>query len=323
MTKIILATVLTICTLIDANAQVFGGSKPKEFDVQIKNLTRQMVKSFNEEGKTQIAIMEFPDVNGTVTELGKLIPEELTTKLFKTGKFQVIERQLLNKVLQEQKLGTSGLLDASSAAQIGKLLGVDAIVTGTITDRGDAIRLNARMIETDQANVFAVASVSIIREDHLITMLGKEISKPSEGSNSTSNSSSNNEVSGKALAKGSIGDIKLEIMSVKLTASKQAIVEVIFTNKSNNDIEFRPLASDLRVTKLYDNLGQEYICKNVAIGSKNNYSYLKHLLISKVPTKAAFKFEDIDPNAESISLLKIAINDKNSFAEFRKLKFSR
>jgi curli biogenesis system outer membrane secretion channel CsgG len=43
-----------------------------------------------------------------------------------TRRFEVVERQLLNKVLEEQNLGMTGILDESSAARIGKNLGVDA-----------------------------------------------------------------------------------------------------------------------------------------------------------------------------------------------------
>ncbi len=133
----------------------------QSIDVQLDNLTNQMIKSLAQEKKSKIAIMAFPDLNGNVSNLGKFIPEELTTRLFMTRRFEVVERSLLNKLLEEQKLGMSGLVDAGSAAEIGKMLGVDAIVTGTITDMGNMIRINARIIATETAGVFAVSSVSI------------------------------------------------------------------------------------------------------------------------------------------------------------------
>ena len=56
----------------------------------------------------------------------------LTTALVKAGKFNVIERQELDKVLDEQKLGASGLVIAESAPKVGKLLGVELLVIGSI-----------------------------------------------------------------------------------------------------------------------------------------------------------------------------------------------
>ncbi|MBI4689374.1 MAG: curli production assembly protein CsgG [Nitrospirae bacterium] len=65
--------------------------------------------------------------------LGKGISDMVVTQLVKDGTFSVIERNKLDKVLSEQKLGASGLVDASTAAQIGKILGVQAVITGSVT----------------------------------------------------------------------------------------------------------------------------------------------------------------------------------------------
>lgn len=50
-----------------------------------------------------------------------------------TDVFTLIERNRLAQVLQEQRLAQSGLLDQAQAAQVGKILGVDAIVVGTVS----------------------------------------------------------------------------------------------------------------------------------------------------------------------------------------------
>lgn len=65
--------------------------------------------------------------------LGEAAADELVTQLFKTGKFSVIEREQLEAILSEQDLGQSGRVNASTAAQIGAILGVQVILTGSIT----------------------------------------------------------------------------------------------------------------------------------------------------------------------------------------------
>lgn len=47
--------------------------------------------------------------------------------------FDVVERSQLDKVLNEQKFGTTGLMDDSQAAQIGQVLGVDVIISGSVS----------------------------------------------------------------------------------------------------------------------------------------------------------------------------------------------
>lgn len=74
---------------------------------------------------------------GTNVDIGKGITNLLVTDLVKDGTYSIIERAALDKVLSEQNFSNSNRADASSAAKIGKLLGVDAIVVGAITEFGN------------------------------------------------------------------------------------------------------------------------------------------------------------------------------------------
>jgi curli biogenesis system outer membrane secretion channel CsgG len=60
----------------------------------------------------------------------------------KTGRFEVVERALLQKILEEQKLSMTGVIDKSSASQIGKVLGVKAIITGSVLKFKKTIEIN-------------------------------------------------------------------------------------------------------------------------------------------------------------------------------------
>lgn len=89
--------------------------------------------------KKRIAVLDFEDKSGHNyhwENIGTGMAEMLTTALFKTGKFIVIERAQLEKVMQEQQLGASGAVTPGTAAQLGKLIGVGFIVTGAVTEFG-------------------------------------------------------------------------------------------------------------------------------------------------------------------------------------------
>jgi len=58
------------------------------------------------------------------------------TELVQSGRFRVIERSRLDALLQEKNLALSGALDASTAVEAGRLLGVDYLLTGAITEYG-------------------------------------------------------------------------------------------------------------------------------------------------------------------------------------------
>jgi len=68
--------------------------------------------------------------------LGQGASDILTTELVKTGKFSVMEREQLASIIKEQDLGASGRFDASTAARIGKIIGVEYIITGAVTEYG-------------------------------------------------------------------------------------------------------------------------------------------------------------------------------------------
>jgi curli biogenesis system outer membrane secretion channel CsgG len=64
----------------------------------------------------------------------KAVNEILVNKLVDGGHFAVIERTKLDQVIQEQNLGQTGRIDTSSAAKIGRVLGVQTIIIGSVTE---------------------------------------------------------------------------------------------------------------------------------------------------------------------------------------------
>jgi curli biogenesis system outer membrane secretion channel CsgG len=145
--------------------------------------------------RPRIAVMDFDyatvqtvsaSVFGTNVDVGKGIVDLLVTGLVKDGSYSVIERKALDKILAEQNFSNSNRADTNSAAKIGKILGVDAIVVGSITEFGNEtkhtglgggggnwhgiglgnvgrsnskanVAITARIIDTDTAEILGVA----------------------------------------------------------------------------------------------------------------------------------------------------------------------
>ena len=96
--------------------------------------------------KKRIAIMDFDyatvhstsaAIFGQDIDIGKGVADLLVTNLVKDGSYSVIERKALDKILAEQNFSNSDRANPASAARIGKLLGVDAILVGSITQFGN------------------------------------------------------------------------------------------------------------------------------------------------------------------------------------------
>lgn len=84
-----------------------------------------------------IAVLPFKDKTASSPikgDVGSMAVDQLTTLLVNTDRFSVIERERLDAVLAEQGLAGKGIVDAATAAQLGRVLGVDLIFTGAVTN---------------------------------------------------------------------------------------------------------------------------------------------------------------------------------------------
>jgi outer membrane protein OmpA-like peptidoglycan-associated protein/curli biogenesis system outer membrane secretion channel CsgG len=114
---------------VESGAQSSAGRKPR---VAVLDFDYATVQS------TSAAMF------GNDVDVGKGISNLLVTDLVKSGSYSVIERSALDKVLAEQNFSNSNRADPTTAARIGKILGVDYIILGSITQFGN---------ETNKQNV--------------------------------------------------------------------------------------------------------------------------------------------------------------------------
>ncbi|MGU7665162.1 CsgG/HfaB family protein, partial [Escherichia coli] len=92
--------------------------------------------------------LPFQAVGGKGSSGGRIIAERLIGPLAATEGLEVVERTLLDGVMKEQRLQVSGVVDQHSLKELGRVLGVDAIVTGTaITLKDDRVEIVARLID--------------------------------------------------------------------------------------------------------------------------------------------------------------------------------
>ena len=123
---------------------------------------------------------------GSDVDIGKGIADLLVKHLVKDGTYSVIERKAMDKILAEQNFSNSDRANPNSAAKLGKLLGVDAIIVGSITQFGNdnkntkvggggggfggfgvggfskksskaVVGVDARIVDIDTAEILAVA----------------------------------------------------------------------------------------------------------------------------------------------------------------------
>ena len=117
----------------------------------------------------KIAVMGF-DKRGQseIHDAGKTVADWITTSLNKTKVFEVYDRLSLDKLLSEYELGHSGLLDEKTIAKIGKIHGVQAVVTGSVIELNNAVSVTTKLIDTETAKIIDSANIKVNSFDNVV-----------------------------------------------------------------------------------------------------------------------------------------------------------
>jgi len=110
-----------------------------------------------------VAVLYFQNLSGSeeLDPLQKGLAQMLITDLSKARDLQVVERLKLQTLLEELELGTTGVVDASSAPRVGKLIGARKLVKGGFTDlTEDDLRIDASLAETATTEISQVEEVT-------------------------------------------------------------------------------------------------------------------------------------------------------------------
>jgi len=290
-----LTTVLSLSAvlLFSANVTCAQASLTQQLD----ELNRQIAAKVTAKNKTTIAVVEFADLEGNVTNFGRFISEELITRLYETQKFKVIERQLLNQVIKEQKLTLSGIVDPGSAKQLGRVLGVEAIVSGSISDLRKTVRVNARLISTETGEIFAVAAAEFAKDQTVEELMGSRDQQP----NSSTRDSSSSRRPAKQTVKASLYTFDLD--DCRLSGSTIVCDLTITNNDADRMFSYNNLVGG---AGLVDNLGGTYGATSLRIANRNGYD--DAIIVSNVPTKSRVIFDNVSPEATKIVSLKMQFN---------------
>jgi TolB-like protein len=295
----------------------------------VSELSQQIAGKMPAKQKTTVAVVEFTDLQGNVTDFGRFLAEELVTRLGNLEKFKVIERQLLTKIIAEQKLSLTGVVDPASAKQLGKILGVDAIVSGTVTNLAQSVRVNARLISTETGEVFATAAADIFKDESVTGLLSAgNGANPPARSTPQQQSAPNN----KNTRKITVRDFSFELESCRLSGGG-VVCSLIITNDGPGDreVSFSAMSQGPQMSRMFDEFGGEYVVKKAEFGSQaTNAAYysVSNLLVSQVPVKVRLIFENVNPDAKSVTLLRVAFewqdsNRLNLNADFRGIPITK
>lgn len=153
-----------ISTALNGNSNATGSSSG--FVAQFDDFAQKLLQEPKKGIKASYAFLDFStDNKNSLVE--KYITDALTESVFNTGKVKIIERDNLEKIINEQKFQASGLVDESQAANIGNIAGVEYVCYGTIKEIDNGYTINARVVDVETGEICAMSRTNVTKDSYL------------------------------------------------------------------------------------------------------------------------------------------------------------
>jgi TolB-like protein len=269
------------------------------YENEIENLSTVMTVNIASAGKKIVAVVDFTDLQGNVTELGRFLAEEFSIAMAGADKgFMVVDRTHLKSIIEEHKLSSTGLIDPQTARKLGKIAGVEALITGTITPFGDSIRLAVKVLDTETAKMISASSGNIAKTQAIEELLARGIEVGTRATGSPSVISSTRVSGAKTVeAEGFI----FRPVSCK-RSGERVVCTISFINKGDEERELRVCSRTKSRSYLYDNLGNQYpvvvqIGHRMAKLERGTSFGLEQKFISQLPVNVKFIADGVESDA--------------------------
>jgi len=191
MNKVIILILFVGSCFVDAQEGkvVTAGFKSQKVQAEAKKkadvygtIADELLKNCEGADKV-IAVARFSYSDGRDSMDGGVVAERITTELVKVKRIKVIERKEIERVFQELKLQRSGAIDSDSVKEIGKLLGADWVVVGTLTELPDKqVELNARIVGVESGEIINATNAQLKKDwlDKYRKLLAEKIKNPKD-----------------------------------------------------------------------------------------------------------------------------------------------
>lgn len=143
----------------------------KRLYITIAVLFFWMLSAMADEGKLRIAVFD-PISSGVFIDDGTkvAIREIISSTIVNTGKHDIVERSLLEKVMEEQQFSNSGVVNDNQIIEIGKLAGANKVVVFVVALTGGRNMLSLKMIDVKTASIER-QKVKVIAQGELINVV--------------------------------------------------------------------------------------------------------------------------------------------------------
>lgn len=148
----------------------------KDLNTEVSVLSGKLSKKLVEQNIKKVASVDFVDLQGRTSELGKYLAEQLSVEMVNEDGISVVDRANINSILVEHKLTLTGLVEPKNAKKLGKFAGVEAILFGTVTILDGSIMLTVKAISTETAQIIAAGKATFKKTRELQALAARPAS---------------------------------------------------------------------------------------------------------------------------------------------------
>src|ERR1019366_1370104 len=169
-------TVKLIGVLLTCWFGTVGAVPAQTLDQEMSGLADKLNKALVAKGCKNVAAIDFTDLQGQPTELGRYLSERLAVEIVSTGGVSMVDRANLKSILAEHKLTEEGLVNPANAKKLGEFAGVDAILIGNITALDDGVELMVKGISTASAQIIAAGRIKFPKTSEIQQLFNRSVS---------------------------------------------------------------------------------------------------------------------------------------------------
>lgn len=106
--------------------------------------------------KIAVAVLKL-DANGVTDSEARALSDRLRIEIFNAGVYEVMEREKMNRILDEMEFQLNDCTTDECAIEVGRLIGVKKIIAGSISKVGEYYTVSARLIDVETSKIEATA----------------------------------------------------------------------------------------------------------------------------------------------------------------------
>lgn len=288
-----------LLTLLTLTAVVVPTAPASAYEQQITDQAQAIAEELANSETRTLAVVDFTDLQGNVTELGRFLAEELSVALTGLGNpgegIEVVDRIHLKALLREHQLSLSGLLDPETAREVGQIAGVGALVTGTVTPLGDSVRLAVKVLHTESARIVTSTTANVPKTRAIEELLGREIVSGVTGQAQTA--SSNNQRSEQRRKEAGFL-FKLR----RCTLSGETLTCSLTVTNEQDDCQLTVYSS---ISRIVDEQGEQYSGEQLQFAGHSSSGGIREVLVREIPTSIQLTFLGVAPTTSTLPLLEV------------------